>query len=42
MTVLDKAIIFATNAHSGMFRKGTQIPYIVHPLSELKKCLEIE
>lgn len=32
MTVLDKAIIFATNAHSGMFRKGTKIPYIVHPL----------
>lgn len=32
MTILDKAIIFATEAHSGMFRKGTDIPYIVHPL----------
>ena len=32
MTILDKAIIFATNAHSGAFRKGTKIPYIVHPL----------
>lgn len=32
MTIFDKAIIFATNAHSGMFRKGTTTPYIVHPL----------
>lgn len=32
MNVLDKAIKFATVAHSGMFRKGTKIPYIVHPL----------
>lgn len=32
MTILDKATIFATNAHSGAFRKGTKIPYIVHPL----------
>ncbi len=32
MTILDKAIIFATNAHSGIFRKGTKIPYIVHLL----------
>lgn len=32
MDVLDKAIIFATNAHSGALRKGTDTPYIVHPL----------
>lgn len=32
MTILDKAIIYATEAHSGMFRKGSMIPYIVHPL----------
>lgn len=32
MNVLDKAIKFATEAHSGAFRKGTKIPYIVHPL----------
>ena len=32
MNLLDNAIIFATQAHSGTFRKGTQIPYIVHPL----------
>lgn len=30
--ILDKAIIFATNAHSGSCRKGTNLPYIVHPM----------
>jgi myo-inositol-1(or 4)-monophosphatase len=30
--VLDKAIIFAVHAHSGMKRKGTETPYILHPL----------
>lgn len=30
--LLNQAIIFATNAHEGQFRKGTQIPYILHPL----------
>lgn len=29
---LDKAIIFATNAHSGSCRKGTNLPYIIHPM----------
>jgi len=33
--LLDRAIIFATNAHSGAFRKGTNLPYIVHPLETL-------
>ena len=32
MTVLDKAIIYATNAHSGACRKSSKIPYIVHPM----------
>jgi len=32
MTLLDKAIAFATERHSGMVRKGTDLPYIVHPL----------
>lgn len=32
MDILDQAIIFATNAHSGSVRKGTPIPYILHPL----------
>ena len=28
----DTAIVFATKAHSGSFRKGTITPYIVHPM----------
>ena len=32
MDILDKAIVFATKAHSGSFRKGTTTPYIVHPM----------
>ena len=31
-SLLNNAIIFATSAHEGQFRKGTQIPYILHPL----------
>lgn len=30
--VLNKALIFAVNAHTGMKRKGTNTPYIVHPM----------
>lgn len=32
LTLLDRAIIFATKAHSGTRRKGTNVPYIVHPI----------
>lgn len=32
MSILDNAIIFATNAHGGVFRKGGKTPYIVHPM----------
>ena len=32
MSILSKAILFATVRHSGMVRKGTDIPYIVHPI----------
>lgn len=32
MTILDKAIIFATHAHEGQTRKMSGIPYILHPL----------
>lgn len=31
--MLEKAIITATKAHKGQVRKGTDIPYIFHPLS---------
>ncbi len=30
--LLDRAICFAVKAHSGMTRKGSSTPYIVHPL----------
>lgn len=31
-SVFERAIIFATKAHAGAKRKGTGIPYIVHPI----------
>lgn len=30
--VLTRAIAFAAKAHEGMTRKGTSVPYIVHPM----------
>lgn len=30
--MIDEAIVFATRAHAGQFRKGTKRPYIVHPV----------
>lgn len=30
--MLDRAIVFATEAHKGQKRKGSKIPYILHPL----------
>lgn len=30
--LVDKAIIFAVNAHSGVERRGKEFPYILHPL----------
>ena len=32
ISLMDRAIVFATRAHSGTYRKGTHIPYIVHPI----------
>jgi myo-inositol-1(or 4)-monophosphatase len=32
LSILDEAIIFAVNSHSGYMRKGSNIPYILHPL----------
>ncbi|HAL73943.1 MAG TPA: phosphohydrolase [Clostridiales bacterium] len=31
-TILEKAISFAVEAHQGLPRKGTHMPYILHPL----------
>lgn len=33
MDMIEKAIIVASKAHDGQYRKLTQIPYITHPLS---------
>ena len=30
--MVDEAVAFAMKAHVGAFRKGTKVPYIVHPL----------
>lgn len=30
--MIENAVIFATAAHKGQKRKGTEIPYILHPL----------
>lgn len=30
--MFEKAVIYATNAHAGQTRKGTAIPFIIHPL----------
>ena len=32
ISLMDRAIVFATREHSGTYRKGTSIPYIVHPI----------
>jgi len=39
--LVSKAIIFATKAHSGQSRKGTNLPYIVHPLSVMRKLIDM-
>ena len=31
MEPVEKALVFAANAHNGMKRKGTDVPYIIHP-----------
>ena len=30
--MIEEAAAFAAQAHHGTFRKGTQIPYITHPM----------
>jgi (p)ppGpp synthase/HD superfamily hydrolase len=34
-----KAIEFAFDRHEGQFRKGTDFPYIIHPLSVMRLLL---
>lgn len=33
MNLIDQAIEFAAVAHDGQYRKGTKVPYIMHPLA---------
>lgn len=32
MTLMSMAAVFAAQAHDGLFRKGTAVPYITHPM----------
>ena len=36
MDLVEKAIIFAREKHKNQFRKGTPIPYIVHPIDVMQ------
>lgn len=40
--MIFKAIEFAAKAHSGQYRKGTKLPYIVHPLGVAKILIECD
>ncbi|MBO4728385.1 MAG: HD domain-containing protein, partial [Spirochaetaceae bacterium] len=40
MNKIQEAIIFATLAHEGQKRKGTDIPYIVHPMEVMQILTE--
>ena len=39
--MIFEAIQFAAAAHTGQYRKGTRVPYIVHPVSVARSLLEI-
>ena len=36
IVLIHSAIIFATKAHNGQKRKGTDLPYIIHPLEVIQ------
>ncbi|MBR3179857.1 MAG: hypothetical protein IKF49_10190 [Clostridia bacterium] len=36
--MIKQAILFALEAHDGTFRKGTNLPYILHPLEPTTLC----
>jgi Guanosine polyphosphate pyrophosphohydrolases/synthetases len=40
--MIFKAIEFSTKAHTGLYRKGTKIPYITHPLNVAQILIEYE
>lgn len=37
-TLLNEAVEFAARAHAGQVRKGTRLPYIVHPMEAASIC----
>lgn len=39
---LNQAILFATERHAGQLRKGTTLPYILHPLETLQILTEMQ
>ena len=39
---LNQAILFATERHAGQLRKGTTLPYILHPLETLQILSEMQ
>lgn len=39
--ILDKAVDFAVQKHAGQKRKGTEIPYIVHPMEVMNHLREM-
>ena len=36
--LLTEAVVFAARAHAGQARKGTDVPYIVHPMEAAAVC----
>ncbi len=42
MPTLFDAIEFAARAHSGQYRKGTRVPYIIHPLAVARTLIECD
>lgn len=42
MPSIFDAIAFAARAHAGQYRKGTHIPYLIHPLSVARILIECD
>jgi len=40
--MIFQAINFAARAHSGQYRKGTRIPYLIHPLNVAKTLIALD
>ena len=40
-SLLNDAVGFAAHAHAGQFRKGTRLPYIVHPMEVAVICASL-